>query len=139
MPVFLEECLAILQSNPNVVLCCPQFVRVDEQGRCLGIKSSRVSGGAEPVERFRSLIYRRDSCEEIYGGARMAVLRKTALIGPYSNSDDTFLAELILHGQFHQIPEPLFFIESIRRSRQAQIQIDRGVWPGLTHPSVVFP
>ena len=106
---FVEKCVAILQANPNVVLCYPQFVRVDEQGRFRGIKSSRVSGGAEPVERFRSLIYRRDSCEEIYGITRTAVLRMTALIGPYSNSDDTFLAELILHGQFRQIPEPLFF------------------------------
>ncbi len=106
---FLEKCLAILQSNRNVVLCYPRFVRVDEQGRWLGIKSSRVSGGAEAVERFRSLIYRRDSCEEIYGVTPTAVVRKTALIGPYSNSDDTFLAELILHGQFRQISEPLFF------------------------------
>ncbi len=106
---FVEKCVAILHGNPNVVLCYPQFVRVDEQGRFRGIKSSRVSGGAEPVERFRSLIYRRDSCEEIYGITRTAVLRMTALIGPYSNSDDTFLAELILHGHFRQIPEPLFF------------------------------
>jgi glycosyltransferase involved in cell wall biosynthesis len=108
-PGFLEKCLAVLHSNPNVVLCYPQFVRVDEQGRCLGIKSSRVAGGAEPLERFRSMIYRRDSCEEVFGVSRMAVIRKTALIGPYSCSDDTFLAELILHGQFYQVPEPLFF------------------------------
>jgi glycosyltransferase involved in cell wall biosynthesis len=106
---FLEKCLAILHCDPNVVLCYPQFVRVDEQGRCLGIKSSGVAGGAKPVERFRSMIYRRDSCEEVYGVSRTAVMKKTALIGPYSYSDDTFLAELILHGQFYQIPEPLFF------------------------------
>ena len=91
------------------MLCYPQFVRVDEQGRRLGVKSSRVIGDAEPHQRFRSMIYRRDSCEEIYGITRTAVIRKTALIGPYSNSDDTFLAELILHGKFRAIAEPLFF------------------------------
>jgi len=106
---FLEKCLAVVHDAPDVVLCYPRFVRVDEQGKRLGITSSRVAGGAEPLERFRSLIYRRDSCEEIYGVTRTAVVRKTALIGPYSNSDDTFLAELILHGNFYQIPEPLFF------------------------------
>jgi glycosyltransferase involved in cell wall biosynthesis len=106
---FLEKCLAVLHSNPNIVLCYSQFVRVDEQGTRLGIKSSKVEGEKVPHERFRSLIYRRDSCEEIYGVTRTAVVRKTALIGPYSNSDDTFLAELILRGQFYQIPEPLFF------------------------------
>jgi glycosyltransferase involved in cell wall biosynthesis len=106
---FLAKCLAILESDPDIVLCYPQFVRVDEQGRRLGIKSSRVRGGGEPHERFLSLIYRRDSCEEIYGLTRTAVIRKTALIGPYSNSDDTFLAEMILRGQFREVPEALFF------------------------------
>jgi glycosyltransferase involved in cell wall biosynthesis len=108
-PTFLEKCLAVVRDDPNVVLCYPQFVRVDEEGSWLGIKSSIVIGGAEPNERFRSIIYRRDSCEEIYGVTRTAIIRRTALIGPYSNSDDTFLAELILHGQFREIPEPLFF------------------------------
>jgi glycosyltransferase involved in cell wall biosynthesis len=106
---FLEKCFAVVLRDPSVVLCYPQFVRVDEQGRRLGVKSSRVIGGAQPHARFMSMIYRRDSCEEIYGVTRTAVIRKTALIGPYSNSDDTFLAELILHGKFREVPEPLFF------------------------------
>jgi len=105
----LEKCFAVVHCDPDVVLCYPRFVRVDENGRRLGVKSSRVIGGAEPYERFRSLIYRRDSCEEIYGLTRTAVIRKTALIGAYSNSDDTFLAELILLGRFQEVPEPLFF------------------------------
>jgi len=108
-PTFLERCLTVLHNDSRVELCYPRFVRVDEHDRRLGIKSSRVLGSAEPCERFRSLIYRRDSCEEIYGITRTATIRKTALLGPYSNSDDTFLAELILHGEFREIPEPLFF------------------------------
>jgi glycosyltransferase involved in cell wall biosynthesis len=108
-PTLLEKCLAVVHEDPSIVLCYPQFVRVDEQDRRLGIKSSRVIGGTEPHVRFVSMIHRRDSCEEIYGIARTAVIRKTALIGPYSNSDDTFLAELILRGQFREVPEPLFF------------------------------
>jgi glycosyltransferase involved in cell wall biosynthesis len=106
---FLEKCLAVVQNDRDVALCYPQFVRVDEESKRLGIKSSRVAGDANPSERFRSLIYRRDSCEEIYGVTRTAVIRNTALIGPYSNSDDTLLAELILYGKFREVPEPLFF------------------------------
>jgi len=108
-PTFLERCLSVLHNDPQVALCYPRFVRVDERDRRLGIKSSIVLGSAGPCERFRSLIYRRDSCEEIYGITRTATIRKTALLGPYSNSDDTFLAELILLGEFREIPEPLFF------------------------------
>jgi glycosyltransferase involved in cell wall biosynthesis len=121
-PTLLEKCLAVLDSEPDVVLCYPRFVRIDEDGRRLGVKSSRVLGMAEPYERFKSMIYRRDSCEEIYGVARTAVIRKTALIGPYSNSDDTFLAELILHGKFREVSEPLFFYR--RHSAQST-----GVYP----------
>jgi glycosyltransferase involved in cell wall biosynthesis len=115
-PTLIERCLAVVEGDPAVVLCYPQFVRVDKEGGQLGVKSSRVTGRATPDERFRSMIYRRDSCEEIYGITRTAVIRKTALLGPYSNSDDTFLAELILHGEFREVPEPLFFY----RIHQAQ-------------------
>lgn len=127
---FLEKCLAVLHRDPDVVLCYPRFVRVDEQGRPLGVKSSRVVGEAQPHTRFRSMIYRRDSCEEIYGVTRTAVMGKTALIGPYSNSDDTFLAELILHGRFREVPEPLFFyrIHSAQSTQAHPNRSERMAW-----------
>ena len=80
--------------------------------------------------RHRSLIYRRDSCEEIYGIARTAVVRKTLPVGPYSNSDDTFLAELILQGHFREIPEPLFFyrIHQAQSTRVYPNRLDRMAW-----------
>jgi glycosyltransferase involved in cell wall biosynthesis len=129
-PTFVEKCLAVVHNDPRVALCYSQFVRVDDQGKRLGTKSSRVVGSAEPVERFRSLIYRRDSCEEIYGVTRTDVIRKTALLGPYSNSDDTFLAELILHGQFREVPEPLFFyrIHSSQSTKAYPDRSGRMVW-----------
>ena len=129
-PTFVEKCLEVVHGDPGVVLCYPQFVRVDDQGRQLIVKRSRILGAAEPYARFRSVIYRRDSCEEIYGVTRTGVLRKTALIGPYSNSDDTFLAELILYGQFREIPEPLFFyrVHSAQSTGMYQCRSDRMLW-----------
>ena len=130
-PTFIEKCLAGIRSNPSVVLCYPRFVRVDEQGRRLGgVKSSRVIGDGEPHRRHRSLIYRRDSCEEVFGIARTAIVRKTSLIGPYSNSDDTFLAELILQGHFREVPEPLFFyrIHPAQSTRAYPSRLDRMAW-----------
>jgi glycosyltransferase involved in cell wall biosynthesis len=129
-PTFIEKCLAGIRGDFSVVLCYPQFVRVDEQNRRLGVKSSRVLGEAEPTTRHRSLIYRRDSCEEIFGVARTDVLRQTSLIGPYSNSDDTFLAELILHGRFREVPEPLFFyrIHPAQSTSVYPNRLDRMAW-----------
>jgi glycosyltransferase involved in cell wall biosynthesis len=129
-PTFIEKCLAGIRGDPSVVLCYPRFVRVDEQGRWLGVKSSRVVGDAEPHMRHRSLIYRRDSCEEVYGIARTAVVRKTSPVGPYSNSDDTFLAELILQGRFREVPEPLFFyrIHPAQSTATYRNRTDRMAW-----------
>ena len=41
-PLF-REVLSTVHSDPCVVLCYSQFVRVDEQGKRLGVKSSRGS------------------------------------------------------------------------------------------------
>jgi len=129
-PTFVEKCLKVVQDDPNVAICYSQFVRIDEEGKRLGVKSSRVAGSAEVCERFRSLIYRRDSCEEIYGITRTALIRKTALLGPYSNSDDTFLAELILYGQFREVPEPLFFyrIHADQSTKAYPTRSERMAW-----------
>lgn len=42
-PTLLEKCLPVVHNDPSVVLCYPQFVRVNGQGRRLGIKSSEGS------------------------------------------------------------------------------------------------
>jgi glycosyltransferase involved in cell wall biosynthesis len=129
-PNFLDKCLAVVQSDPQLVLCYPQFVRVDEEGRHLGIKTSRILRSGEPADRFRSMIYRRDSCEEIYGIARTSVMKMIGLLGAYACSDDTFLAELILHGKFFQIPEPLFYyrIHATQSTKAYPSRSDRMVW-----------
>lgn len=108
-PTFLEECVAVLDREPAVVLCYPQFVRVDAEGKPLASRRSKVRGNAEPDERFRTLILWRDTCEEMQGVVRTDVLRQTRLIGSYSNSDDNLLAELALRGQFYEVPKALFF------------------------------
>ena len=37
-PTFIEKCLAGIRGDRSVVLCYPQFVRVDEQGRRLQVQ-----------------------------------------------------------------------------------------------------
>lgn len=114
-PTFLEKCVAVLDRKSSVVLCYSQFARIDDQGKLIKasafgwspIASSPVSGIGTAHERFRALIHRRNTCEEIYGVMRRAVVEETRLIGSYTQSDDNFLAELALRGEFHEIPEPL--------------------------------
>lgn len=129
-PQFLEKCVAVLDREPSVVLCYPQFIRIDDQGRRIGLGSSAVKGTARPRERFRSLIYRRDSCEEIFGLMRTSIVSETRLIGSYTQSDDNFLAELALRGQFCEVPKPLFFYRIYeQKSTEAYgNRLDRMAW-----------
>jgi glycosyltransferase involved in cell wall biosynthesis len=149
-PDFLKECIAVLDRVPSAVLCYPRFGRIDEDGRPVtatnspwpAVASSSVNGLASPHERFRSLIYRRDSCEEIYGLMRSSVARQTRLIGNYTQSDDNFLAELALRGRFYEVPKPLFFyrIHTEKSTEAFRNRLNRMTWfdPGRAG-SVTIP
>jgi glycosyltransferase involved in cell wall biosynthesis len=137
-PEFLEKCVAVLDREPSVVLCYSRFVRIDEngnqvRGRTHGwdpIASSPVQRSGPPNERFRSLIYRGSCCEEIYGLMRSSVARQTRLIGNYTQSDDNFLAELVLRGEFREVPEALFYYRlHPQQSTKAYLnRVERMVW-----------
>ncbi len=110
-PTLVERCVEVLDSNPAVVLCFSWLVDIDARGNEIRIRGSTVrSDLARPYERFRELAQFRPTytCEAIFGLIRARVLRKTKLIRNYADSDRTLLAELGLHGPFHEIPEVLF-------------------------------
>jgi hypothetical protein len=62
----------------------------------------------DAVERFRSVLYAQGG-DDIYGVIRMSVLREVAPFGSYHWADRTFVAELALHGPFHNVPDFLYF------------------------------
>lgn len=135
---FLEKCIAVLDREPSVVLCYSQFARIDDQGKLIETKmlgwdpigSSPVSGLVSPGERFRTLIYRRNACEEIYGLMRRWVAEETQLIGGYTQSDDNFLAELALRGEFHEIPELLlrYRLHPEKSTEAYRSRLQRMIW-----------
>ena len=80
----------------------------------------------DPVERFRSVLYT-DGGDDMYGVMRMSVLRQIAPFGSYHWADRTFVAELALHGPFHNVPEFLYFRRDhpMRTSRVGRDNIRR--------------
>jgi hypothetical protein len=60
------------------------------------------------VERFRSVLYT-DGGDDMYGVIRMSVLRQMAPFNSYHWADRTFVAELALHGPFHNESDFLYF------------------------------
>lgn len=59
-------------------------------------------------QRFHDLICVPHECFPIFGVIRSEVLQRTQLIGGFSSSDRTLLAELALYGRFEEVQEFLF-------------------------------
>lgn len=111
-PEFLQRCAEILASQPDIVLCYPKTVIIDETGQLVGEYPDQLSLSSLSAperlkqfhERFRSLL----ECNAIFGLIRSSSLRHTRLIGRFTGSDSVLLGELALLGQFYEVPEPLF-------------------------------
>ena len=109
-PDFLAKCVAVLDQNPDVVLCFPRPRVIDEKGDVLGDHEYKANASSIAARtRFGSLVSNPDTGYEVSGLLRADAVRQTGLHRSFPASDLVFLAELALYGRFHEIPEPLFF------------------------------
>ncbi len=113
-PDFLEKAVAALDSDSGRVLCYARAVIVDKHGNKIRDYNEDLNlPFRTPHDRFRHYhdAFSRDfgRCNPIYGLIKASVLKKTPLIASYTASDMILLGELALHGEFYEIPEPLFF------------------------------
>ena len=109
---FLEKCVALLDSRPDVVLAYPKAILVfappgeDEYGEeyddNLNLEQDR------PSERFREYLNRERINNVMNGLMRVSALRQTALNRPLPGSDISMIAELSFRGKFVEIPDRLF-------------------------------
>jgi glycosyltransferase involved in cell wall biosynthesis len=109
-PDSLKECVAVLDAHPEVVLCYPQTVLMDECGKVIKRYEDNLDLRFPCViERFRKTLYGIGLVNTNFGLMRSEVLRKTPLIRNYPGSDIVLVQELSLHGQFWEIDKPLFY------------------------------
>ena len=108
-PESLAECTATLDANPDVVLCYPKTLLINEAKEVIGMYEDDLDfRSSDPADRFYKAIRRNKLINAIYGLIRSDELRRTALMGNYPGADVTLIAELSLHGKFWEIPRPLF-------------------------------
>ncbi|ABQ90760.1 glycosyl transferase, family 2 [Roseiflexus sp. RS-1] len=123
-PTYLEQCVAALDAHPGVVLCHSKTVFIDEHDRVIGYDEDSLHFRQASVfsRYYAYLRVARNWINAIFGLIRTDVLRQTVLIGAYSSSDMILLAELILRGEFYEVPEYLF----LRRDHEeASVQANR--------------
>ncbi|MGH0036614.1 MAG: glycosyltransferase family 2 protein [Myxococcota bacterium] len=109
-PTFIEKCVAVLDAEPDVVICYTAIQVIDESGAAIEATERRVDcENPDPVARFRSLIRMDYRLEPVMGLFRTSALRATGAHGLYPDSDRVLLAEMGLRGPFRRLPEILFY------------------------------
>jgi hypothetical protein len=63
---------------------------------------------ASPPHRFSDFLNRMIACFPVFSVVRSEALRRSTLHQSYYGSDRSLLAQLVLMGRFHQVPERLY-------------------------------
>jgi glycosyltransferase involved in cell wall biosynthesis len=124
-PTYLEECVKMLDRNPDVVLAHADGPLIDADGKPLSFDIFRqcytdrggkryvrepvdIAQSDVPSERFGDVLHRIVWCTAMYGLIRRDATNRVTLMRSYYGSDKVFLAEMALLGKFHHVREPLF-------------------------------
>lgn len=113
-PTFLEKMVAVLDSDPSVVLAMSHIMLFDDSGNDITVYDTalrfRHEMSGSPSTRFRDLIMIPHMCIDDYGVMRSSALRKIRpLYESHDGNDRNMLAELSLYGKFYHVPEVLFY------------------------------
>jgi len=115
-PKFLEEAVAALDKEPDVVLCYPKTTLIDEHGDKLEDYADNLELAQDsPRDRMRALYRDIGLCNAHLGLSRRDAMLKTGLISRHKTSDVDYLGEMALLGKFRLLPDIRFF----RRFHQA--------------------
>jgi hypothetical protein len=105
----LRRCVEALDERPDVILAHADQAVIDGDGRVkVPYEYTLATGSPHAPVRFRSMLFEPGG-DDFYGVMRADVLRRVKPHDSYHHADRTFVAEIGLHGPFHQVPELLYF------------------------------
>jgi glycosyltransferase involved in cell wall biosynthesis len=143
-PELVERAVAILDSDPSIVLAFGRTQIIDQNGVVIGRHPHdglRVNA-PQPHVRFNELIRVYHWCVQQFGVMRTDVLRQTQLYGSFPQADRVFMAELGLTGRMHQIPEDLFYFrnhQQLSMTLSSRLPLMAWVLDPAKQGKVVFP
>lgn len=113
-PTFLSKGVAVLEDDPEVVLCYSRAQRIDVNGNFLALGPDYLdTRGMSPPARFLHLLNNNCGGEIIYGLYRLEKTKHIKCKAVWA-SDVYFLAALTLEGTIAHLPEVLFSLRVIR-------------------------
>jgi glycosyltransferase involved in cell wall biosynthesis len=108
-PQFLQECVRVLDRQPDVMVCYTRAHLIDETGAVVSEYDPLPDTSSErPHVRFGNLLLAQDHrLIQASGVLRSRAVRRTRLHESYPCSDEVLLAHLALLGRYHEIPDRL--------------------------------
>ncbi|HET6389446.1 glycosyltransferase family 2 protein [Hyphomicrobium sp.] len=126
-PTHLEECVAVLEERPEVVIAYTRTVVINEADAEINQFHATRGTADTPSGRFRELMFRNYYCECMYGVIRGDALRSVRPMENFTNSDAVFLCRLAFLGPFVRIDRPLFYLRYHAKNYKLNWR-DRMVW-----------
>lgn len=108
-PEFLDECVQVLDSEPDVAVVFPRCRAIDDDSRIMEEYPSLGNVASSAAhERFAAMALGFHPFVPVFGLIRRRILANTKLIGKYSGSDRPLVGELALRGRMVELPDFLF-------------------------------
>ncbi|MFM9442224.1 glycosyltransferase family 2 protein [Streptomyces acidiscabies] len=105
----LKRCVEALDERPDVILAHADQAVIDENGQVkVDYPYTLDTASPDAPKRFRSMLFEPGG-DDFYGVIRAEALRRVKPMDSYHHADRTYVAEIALHGRFHQVPELLYF------------------------------
>lgn len=108
-PRYLEACVAEFERHPETVVVYPRTELIDAAGQVTGSDPITLAEpDAWPHRRLWAFHRQISLANPVFGLIRAEALRQTRLIDVFIKSDIVLLAELLMLGEFREVPEVLF-------------------------------
>ena len=145
-PTLFEECLKVLEADPEAVIAYSHCQFVDEVGNLLDLyKDTADFAHEDPGQRYLNVLSGMGWCTAYHGVWRhKATVRaqvETAAGRRNASMDNNFLALAALRGKLVQIPKPLFFRlkdDYQRKGETTETRFDRIYFAGGWYPRAFF-
>ena len=112
-PTFLERCIEVLDTHPDVVCCHSRGDYIDPAGHRLYAADpsgeAHLGTSPSPHRRFRDVLLHHGWGARMFALSRLEPLRRTGLLQPHYGWDKVMMADLAFAGRFHMVDEVLYF------------------------------
>ena len=107
-PEYLEQCVALMDENPNLSIAHSRSVTIDNQGKAIDNYDKQLRlNGEKPSDRFWQILWV-VHYTEVFGLMRSDMIAKTQMHPSIVGSDRHFMTEILLQGDVGYVEDYLF-------------------------------